>query len=361
MRIPSAFAQHRILGGAMVLASMQFCASLMGLVRDRVLAQTFPGLGVVDVYIASFRPSDLLFQVVIMAGFSVAVVPLLAQYKAKNDQLQMSSFLSGVVTVAAIGFGLLALVAAIFFPVIAPFITQFEGESLKFYITFGRIALLTNFLFVFGNAFGQYLITIQRYWFYGLTPILYTLGTIFGTIFLTPVVGPYGPILGTLGGAILYVIIRFIGVVRAGYRPRWTLWHPDLPEMGRLMLPRMLALGALQLELLLFDTVASGLAVGSVTINAYARNFQGVAVGIVGIALICILITQSGSCKGGDPTILDLFTKSRDHHSHPNDPRIDSPGTSSANCCMARASLACSTCIYTLPDVLCYQYPIREY
>jgi putative peptidoglycan lipid II flippase len=47
----------------------------------------------------------------------------------------------------------------------------------------------------------------------------------------------------------------------------------------------MLALGALQFELLLFDSIASGLETGSVTINAFARNFQSVAVGIAGIAL----------------------------------------------------------------------------
>lgn len=47
----------------------------------------------------------------------------------------------------------------------------------------------------------------------------------------------------------------------------------------------MAALGALQAQLLLFDKVASGLDAGSVTINAYARNFQAVAVGVAGIAL----------------------------------------------------------------------------
>lgn len=284
-RFFSAFAQHRILGGAMVLAFTQFAASLAGLIRDRVLAQTFPGLDTVDVYIAAFRPSDLLFQVTIMAGFSVALVPLLAQYKAKNDYSQMSGLLSGVIAVAALAFGSLAILLAVALPWVAPLLTRFEGESLHFYIQFARIALLTNFLFVFGNAFGQCLITVQRYWVYGITPVIYTLGTILGTIFLTPIVGPFGPIYGTLCGAVFYVLLRFIGVFHAGYRPRRIFWHADLPEMGRLMVPRMIALGALQLELLLFDTVASGLTAGSVTINAYARNFQAVAVGIAGIAL----------------------------------------------------------------------------
>ena len=39
------------------------------------------------------------------------------------------------------------------------------------------------------------------------------------------------------------------------------------------------------MELLLFDALASGLPQGSITINAYARNFQSVVIGVAGIAL----------------------------------------------------------------------------
>ena len=284
-RILASFAQHRLLGGALVLALTQFGASLAGLIRDRMLTKTFPGLDTVDVYIASFRPSDLLFQVAIMAGFSVALVPLLARYKADGKHKEMSQLLSGVTGAAALLFGAIALIVAVFFRSLAPYLTNFTGDSLELYIRFGQIALITNFLFVFGNAFGQYLVTIQKYWVYGLTPILYTLGTIFGTIYLTPSYGAFGPIYGTLLGAIVYVIVRFLGLLWSGYRPSLQIWHPDIRELGWLMIPRMAALGALQVELLLFDALASGLPQGSITINAYARNFQSVVIGVAGIAL----------------------------------------------------------------------------
>ncbi len=260
-------------------------ASIVGLVRDRMLTKTFPGLDTVDVYIASFRPSDLLFQIAIMAGLSTVLVPLLARYKARDLQKEMSDLLSSVIGLGSIIFGIIALLLAIFFPWVASHLVSFEGASLELYIEFGRIALLTNFLFVCGNALGQYLVTEQKYWIYGLTPILYTLGTIVGTAFLTPFFGARGPMLGTLIGAVAYVLMRLIGAVYVGFRWRPILWHPDIKRMGWLMLPRMLALGALQMELLLFDTVASGLPQGSITVNAYARNFQSVLVGVVGIAI----------------------------------------------------------------------------
>ncbi len=284
-KLRDSFAQHRLLGGALVLALTQLAASLMGLVRDRALTVTFPGLQTVDVYLASFRPSDLLFQITIMAGLSTVLVPLLSCYKVRNKPEEMSRLLSSVLFLGSSVFGAIALFLAIIFPLIAPSLTLFRGPELDLYITFGRLALLTNFLFVAGNAVGQYLITEQRYWIYGITPVLYTLGTIAGTLFLTPYVGAYGPMLGTLSGAIVYVFLRIGGALVRGFRFRAVLWHQDLLKMGWLMVPRMVALGALQLELLLFDRIASGLPDGAVTINAYARNFQSVVVGVVGIAL----------------------------------------------------------------------------
>jgi putative peptidoglycan lipid II flippase len=284
-RLKENFGQQRLLGGAFVLALTQFAASVAGLIRDNALNRTYPGLSTVDVYIASFRPSDLLFQITIMAGISTVLVPLLARYKANDKHDETSNLLSSVLFAGSVVFGLIALLLAVFLPSIAPNLVGFTGKDLELYIFFGRIALLTNFLFVFGNALGQYLITVQKYWIYGLTPVLYTAGTIFGTLFLVDAYGEYAPMIGTLGGAVAYVIVRLIGAARCGFKLRPVFWHNDLKKMGWLMLPRMIALGALQLELLVFDSIASGLDAGSITINANARNFQSVLVGVVGIAL----------------------------------------------------------------------------
>jgi putative peptidoglycan lipid II flippase len=287
----SLLSQQRIAGGAAVLALTQLGASVVGLIRDRVLAATFPpgidSLDVVSVYIAAFRPSDLLFQIFVMSAFSVALVPLLAGHLARGEQREMHRLLSSILFVASLLFGALAFILALAFEWLAPAFVSFEGERLALYVQFGRIACLTNVLFVLGNAYGQYLITKQVYWAYGITPILYTLGTIAGTVFLTDPLGPTGPIFGTVVGAIIYTFVRALSAKKQGFVFSLTppLFHPEMKEMGWLMLPRMLALGALQVQLLLFDKVASGLPLGSVTVNAYARNFQAAAVGIVGIAL----------------------------------------------------------------------------
>jgi putative peptidoglycan lipid II flippase len=284
LRLPHFLGQHHIIGGTVILALTQLGASAMGFVRDATFTRTLSP-DITDVYFAAFRPSDFLFQTCIMAALGTVLVPVLASYKAHEKKEEIDRVLSGSMFLGSIVFGIITILMGILLPWIAPHLVEFDGEKMHLYIQFGRIALFSNFLFVFGNTLGQYLITTQKYWIYGITPIIYTLGTILGALFLTPVFGEYGPIIGTVCGTLIYTVLRYWGAYRIGFQVRKTLWHPDFPQMGSLMLPRVLSLGALQFQLIMFDRVASTLDPGSVTINAFARNFQSVLVGVTGIAL----------------------------------------------------------------------------
>ena len=284
--------QKRIAGGAFVLAITQLVASGCGFLRDQAFSVMFPldrdPLGVASVYIAAFRPSDLLFQISVMSCLSVVLVPFLAAHLAHDRKEEMNRITTSTLIVFSGAFGIIALVMAVFFRDLAPHMVKFQGESLELYIRFGRIALLTNFLFVFGNTLGQYLITMQRYWMYGITPILWALGTIGGTYLLTPHFGAMGPMYGTVIGTIIYVVLRFAAVASSGYRFALSadgLLHAELKQMGILIIPRMAALGALQLQLLLLDRLASGLGRGMVALNQFASNFESLIPGVVGIAI----------------------------------------------------------------------------
>ncbi|MSR67732.1 hypothetical protein EXS65_02825 [Candidatus Peribacteria bacterium] len=290
--VASLLSQKRIAGGAAVLAGLQLLSSGCGFLRDQAFSIMYPldsdPIGVASVYIAAFRPSDLLFQIFVMSCLSVVLVPFLASHLAHERREEMNKITASTMLVFGTVFGLIALVMAIFFPLLAPHMVKFEGPSLELYIRFGRMALLTNFLFVFGNTLGQYLITVQRYWVYGITPIVWALGTIAGTYLLSPILGPIGPMIGTIAGTILYLIVRSVGARKAGFRfsrLSENILHPELKHMGLLIIPRMAALGALQLQLLLLDRLASGLEPGMVALNQFASNFESLVPGIVGIAI----------------------------------------------------------------------------
>ncbi len=308
----SLLSEKRIAGGAAILAFTSLASSVCGFLRDQAFSIMFPlgsdPLGVASVYIAAFRPSDLLFQVLVMSCLSVVVVPFLAGHLAHDRKHEMDKILTSTMIVFGLGFGIVALTLAIFFPWIAPHLVKFEGPSLALYIKFGRVALLTNFLFVFGNALGQYQISVQRYWMYGITPILWALGTIGGTYLLTPLLGPIGPIVGTVIGTVIYVLLRGWDALSHGFRFRLSdggLLHDEIKHMGLLLIPRMAALSALQLQLLLLDRLASGLGKQMVALNQFASNFESVIPGIVGIALAqsAFSLMSQSAAKGDTATL----------------------------------------------------------
>lgn len=284
--------QKRIAGGALVLAITQFAASICGFLRDRAFSVMFPiqndPIGVASVYIAAFRPSDLLFQLFVMSSLSVILVPFLASHLAHDRRNEMNRVTCSILVIFGSVFGVIILLTGLFFPMLAPYLVKFTGPSLALYIQFGRFALITNALFVLGNTLGQYLIAVQKYWIYGITPIIWAFGTIGGIYFLTPHFGPIGVMYGTVIGTAAYIMGRLYGAYKSGFRfmlPTTGFLHADVAEMGWLIIPRMMALGALQLQLLLIDRLGSGLGNGIVAINQFASNFESVIPGIAGIAI----------------------------------------------------------------------------
>lgn len=276
---------RHLIKGTAILAVTQLGASIAGLLRDRLLVSTFPDLAVVDAYIAAFRPSDLLFQVLVMSAIGMILVPLLTKEHHRGDKEGIANLLGASMGLGCLVFGIVAVILIFALPTLAPWLVDFRGEQLRLYINFARIVLISDLLMVIGNTAGQELVRIERYWVYGLTPIIYSLGTIAGTLFLTPLIGPYGPIAGTAAGSLLYAVWRLLAVSWSGIPLRLRLWHTAIADMGWMALPRMVALGALQIRLLILDTLASSLPTGAITINAYARNVQSVVVGVIGIAL----------------------------------------------------------------------------
>lgn len=300
-----------LLKGTAILAITQLGASAAGLLRDRLLASTFPDLAVVDAYIAAFRPSDLLFQVLVMSMVGMILVPLLAREHRNKNTEGVANLLGASMGLGCLVFGIVAAILIFALPTLAPWLVDFHGEQLQLYINFARIGFISDLFMVIGNTAGQELVRIERYWVYGITPIIYSLGTITGTLFLTPLIGPYGPIAGTAAGSLLYAVWRLLAVSWSGIPFRIRLWHTAIADMGWMALPRMVALGTLQIRLLILDTLASFLPAGAITINAYARNVQSVVVGAVGIALAQAIFSpmSRAAAQGDEKTFQDFLRR----------------------------------------------------
>ena len=153
-----------------------------------------------------------------------------------------------------------------------------------------RILLLGTVIFSVSGLVSGILYTHQHFLLPALTPIMYDVGNLLGVVVLSRYFGVYGAAIGAVVGAGLHLLIQVPGLIH--YKARWMPildWRdPSLREVIRLMIPRSIALGLANFNLLMAYRIATGLGEGNPA--AFDRGYSlmqlpetliGTAMGIV--------------------------------------------------------------------------------
>ncbi|HYI66295.1 MAG TPA: lipid II flippase MurJ [Candidatus Limnocylindrales bacterium] len=272
--------------GAALLSVLIFGSYLLGLVRDRTFARTFGAGSELDAYNAAFVLPELLLDVFVEAGLAAPFIPIFLRLRSQDGGEEGDRFartiLTGAVTVMGVAAIILFMAADATTGFIAP---GFQGEQRELYVSLFRVMLVTPILFAASLTLGQVLLAEQRFFWYGVAPLLYNAGIIVGTVAFTGL-GIFGPAIGAVIGAVLHLVSRFVGLRRSRFRIGLgaSFRTSSVREFVRLMLPKMVSHPVEPVTFLFFTSVATTLAAGSVTAVSFARNFQSVPVSVIGVA-----------------------------------------------------------------------------
>jgi putative peptidoglycan lipid II flippase len=274
--------------GAAILSILIFASYVMGLLRDRIFARTFGAGSELDAYNAAFVLPELLLDVLVEAGLAAPFIPIFMRLRAGSaDPGAANRFARTILTGAVAVMGVAAVVMFVFADATTALIAPgFTGDQRVLYVDLFRVMLITPVLFAASLTLGQVLLAEQRFFWYGIAPLLYNGGIIVGTLLFSDTLGIYGPAIGAVIGATIHLLSRFVGLRRSSFRARFE-WVPrtaSVREFVRLMLPKMISHPVEPITFLFFTNVASGLAAGSVTVISYANNFRSVPVSLVGVA-----------------------------------------------------------------------------
>jgi putative peptidoglycan lipid II flippase len=291
--------------GAALLSALIFGSYVMGLVRDRIFAGTFGAGAELDAYNAAFVLPELLFDVLVEAGLAAAFIPIFVKLRATHAEPEIAnrfgrSILTLGVGVMGVGSLVLLVLADTFTGLIAP---GFAGEQRDLYIALFRVMLVTQVLFAASLTLGQVLLAEQRFFWYGVAPLLYNAGIVAGTVTLSGSLGIFGPAVGAILGATVHLGSRFIGLRGSSFRIRlgWGASRASVHEFIRLTIPKLASQPVEPVAFLFFTNVASGLAAGSLSVFNYARNFQSLPVSLVGVAFaIAVFPAMSAAYARGD-------------------------------------------------------------
>lgn len=278
--------QANILSAATVIMVAVAISRFLGLFRDRLLAGAFFSgrEWQLDVYFAAFRLPDMIFQLLVLGALSAAFIPVFSRYLEKS-QKQAYYLSSSVINILMIFFGFLSILIFIFARPLVRLITPTFGPvEIDLMVNLTRIMLLAQMFFCLSNFLTGIIQSHQRFLVPALSPIAYNLGIIFGILVLAHWWGIYGPAFGVVIGAFLHLIIQLPLALKLGFRHSFVLdWHnTGVREIGRLMLPRTLALAVSQIELTVAVFLATSLTAGSLSIFYFAQHLMNVPTGLFG-------------------------------------------------------------------------------
>ena len=300
--------------GAALLSVLIFASYVMGLVRDRIFARTF-GVGAeLDAYNAAFVLPELLLDVLVEAGLAAPFIPIFLSLRRRphaDVDAAADAFARTILTGAVAVMGLAAVVMFAFAEATTAIIAPgFDGEQRELYVALFRVMLVTPIVFAASLTLGQVLLAEQRFFWYGIAPLLYNGGIILGTVLFADSLGIYGAAVGAVIGAGVHLASRFIGLRPSAFRVgvAWEWRTAPVREFVRLMLPKMASHPVEPMTFLFFTAVASTLGVGAVTAVSFARNFASVPVSLVGVAFaLAVFPALSRAHADGDgPTFRRL-------------------------------------------------------
>ena len=270
----SAADKAQIARAAGLVMALFVVSRVLGLLREMVISYQFGTGGDLDAYLAAFRLPDILFQIVAGGALASAFIPTFTTLLARQDDKGAWRLASAIINLVLIMTAAFAALAALLAPwlvsaIIAP---GFDAQRQALTSDLMRVMLITPVIFGVSGVFMGILNARKHFLLPALAPILYNLGIILGAVFLAPDMGVMGLAAGVVAGALGHLLVQIPGLVRYGlrYTPTLGLQLASVREVGRLMLPRVVGLAAVQINFLVNTILASGLVPGSLTAINFA-------------------------------------------------------------------------------------------
>jgi len=286
---------------ATILAGSSLIASLLGLLRDRLLNglyyNTYP-TGI-DAYTVAFTIPDFMFFILVSGALSVTFIPVFNQRLAtgnKRSAWELSTSLLNLLALVTLATSILIIIFA------EPLVKYVVGPGLDesstlLAVSMMRVIAVNPFLFAVATVFASMQQAVGRFAFFALAPVLYNIGIIIGAMFFTNGIslfgveifegGIMGVALGVVLGSILQLLVSSLGLYGMGFDYRFKIFwrNKGFRQVLRLLPPRSLDQGMDYVNSIVETNLASRLAAGSVRAYQQATSLSFVPINLIGVAI----------------------------------------------------------------------------
>ncbi len=280
--------QQRLARTAGVMMILIFISRVLGFVRLRAASEVFGRTAETDAFNAAFVIPDLMYFLLVAGALSSAFIPVFTGYLAKNEEKEGWVVASTFLTATGIALVGLTILGVIFTPVLAPLVAyQFTGEQRLLLIHLMRVMFPAVFFTALSGLTAGVLNSYNHFAIPVIGPIFYNIFIILGAYLLGPRLGITGMAIGTIVGAMANFGLQLAALLLQTkyYRPTLRLSHPGMQRIIHLMLPAIIGLSITQLNQIITQNLASGLAQGSITALQLANRLMQFPLGIFAMGI----------------------------------------------------------------------------
>lgn len=276
---------HTVRQASALLAVAALLSNALGLFRNILFYRLFP-LEQLDLYFASFRVADFIFNLLIVGAISSAFIPAASELIAHGRKEEADRLANQLLTLATLFFLGLGLVLALAMPwLIRLIVPNFDAASQAQTVQLSRLLLIQTVFFSWSYILGGLLNARRRFAGYAMAPLLYNVSIIVFALFGQRY-GISSITWGVVCGSLLHFAIQFREAWLLGFRPRPSLQiTPAIRHIVTVMIPRSISQGMAQLVLIAYTALISGLPRGSLAIFTGMNDLQTTPTVIIGNSL----------------------------------------------------------------------------
>lgn len=290
--------------------SMTLISRILGFVRDMVLARWFGASAATDAFFVAFKIPNFLRRLFAEGSFSLAFVPVLAEYRERGDPAALKSLIDAttgtllaiLLIITALGVAGAPWLVRLFAPgfMANPEQLALAAELLRITFPYLLFIALTALAGGILNTFGRFALP-------ALTPALLNIAMIvaavaFSSRFAEPVKALAW---GVFAAGVLQLAVQIPALMRLGVlpRPRWGFAHEGVRRIMTLMVPTLFGSSVAQINLLLDVLLASLLITGSLSWLYYADRLMEFPLGLFGVALSTVILPSLASLHARADTL----------------------------------------------------------
>ncbi|MCL4405636.1 MAG: murein biosynthesis integral membrane protein MurJ [Eubacteriales bacterium] len=284
--------------GMLMIAMM--VSRALGYVREASLASAFGAKWQTDAFLAAFTVPDFLYDLLVGGVLSSAFIPVFSSYLATDREEEAWEVASTMINLLFIVMVICVTLGMIFAVPLTKLVAyKFTGETLALAVKLSRLMFPAFVILAMYGLMQGILNSYKHFAAPAIGAIAYNLCIIVFGLLLQKKYGIMGFAIGVVAGHIASFCIQLPVVIKKGLRYRFTfnLRHPGVRKMFLLMVPTMLGLAANRVNLVVNQSLASGISEGSITALRMASRLMwlplGVFAGSISVAVFPTLTSQA--------------------------------------------------------------------